>query len=264
MKLVTLTAALLAFLGSSARAYILVEDIPKLTQDMLHQIANYAQYLEQTAQQILTVENQVTQIEYQLIAMERVGTPSYYVNMLHLDELVSTASELASGVGQTASEFQQAANGVSALGYTAGGLYSNLTGSLDRWGNPVRYDTDAFRKFGAVNDMADAYDRELRSYNQQSASLQQQLQEATARLNQESTQEGRARLHAQIEDIHTEIDASGHHLAGVGQRVLVQQALNQNDASRVMEAQRQQRIQEREQDVNSFARNLGNWIGGAP
>ncbi|MBV8226931.1 MAG: hypothetical protein JO232_17260 [Verrucomicrobia bacterium] len=247
-----------------AKGYVLVEDIPNLTNNAINEVKNYAQYLSQTANQVTQITNQVTQIENQVVALERFGNPLYYVNMLGLSSFMATASALTSGVGQTISGYRQAANGALALGYTANGLYSNLTGSLDRYGNPVRYQTDAFRKFAAVNDMVEGYNTQQRTFNAQMASLQQQLTTAMQNLNAASTQMETEKYAAQVSAIHAQINALTQTTNLTGQRAAVQQLSNQNDAARVQEASRQQEIQERQEDLQNEATGFSRLIGGAP
>jgi hypothetical protein len=254
------TAMLLC--GEHAKGYILVEDIPNLTNNAIDEVKNYAQYLSQTANQVTQITNQVTQIENQVIALERFGNPQYYVNMLGLSSFMATASVLTSGVGQTMSGYRQAANGALALGNTANGLYSNLTGTLDRYGNAVRYNTDAFRKFSAVNDMIEGYNTEQRMFNTQMASLQQQLTTAMANLNAASTQMETEKYAAQVNAIQAQINALSQTTNLTGQRASIQQLSNQNDAARVQEANRQQEIQERETDLQNEARGFANLVGG--
>jgi hypothetical protein len=253
-----LTAML--FCGEHAKGYQLVEDIPNLTNNAINEAKNYAQQVSQTANQVTQITNQVTQIENQVIALERFGNPQYYVNMLGLSSFMATASVLTSGVGQTISGYRQAANGALALGYTANGLYSNLTGTLDRYGNPVRYQTDAFRKFAAVNDMVEGYNTQQRTFNAQMASLQQQLTTAMQNLNRASTQMETEKYAAQVNAIHAQINALTQTTNLTGQRAAVQQLSNQNDAARVQEADRQTLIQEHEEDVKQLATGLGGFL----
>jgi hypothetical protein len=255
---IVVTAILLC--GEHAKGYVLVEDIPNLSTNIVNEAKNYAQYLSQSANQVTQITNQVTQIENQVIALERFGNPQYYVNMLGLSSFMATASVLTSGVGQTISGYRQAANGALALGYTANGLYSNLTGSLDRYGNPVRYQTDAFRKFAAVNDMVEGYNTQQRTFNAQMASLQQQLTTAMQNLNRASTQMETEKYAAQVNAIHAQINALTQTTNLTGQRAAVQQLSNQNDAARVQEADRQTLIQEHEEDVKQLATGLGGFL----
>jgi hypothetical protein len=268
VRAVILACALLV-MGGKANAYILVEDIPALTHSILNEIRNYAQYVQQTLNQFTQIENQntmifnqVKQLVNQATAMNRFGIPSYYVDILDLRALTATASTLTNGVGRTVEEFRQAASGVEALGYTANGLYSNLTGTADRFGNAVQYDVNGFRKFAAVNQMYDAYGQETATYNREMASLQQQLTAAEQSFNHAGTHMDTLKYAGQVEMIKGQMAALGDRLNAAGQRVVVQQAMNQNDAARVQEAQRQQEIQEREADLQNYTNWAGNYIGG--
>jgi hypothetical protein len=242
---------------SRAGAYQLVEDIPSIVQQSANQLRNYAQYISQT-------QNQLTQIANQVMALQRFGNPQYYVGLLHLSDFMATASALSSGIGNTLATYRQMANGLQALSYTGNGLYSNLTGMLDRYGNPVRYQTDAFRKFQSVNDMVESYTAGQRTYDSQMSSLQSQLATAMQNLNRASTQMETEKYAAQINGIHSEINALGHTTNLEGQRVWVGQLANQNDAARMLEAQRQQQLQERSQDLQNEAHGFSRLIGGAP
>jgi len=256
------TAMLLC--GGQAKGYVLVEDIPGLTNNVVNEAKNYGQYVTQTANQLTQITNQGTQIQNQITALQRFGNPQYYVNMLGLSSFMNTASVLTSGIGNTLSAYRQAANGLQALGYTGNGLYSNLTGSLDRYGNPVQYQPDAFRKFAAVNDMVEGYNTQQRTYNAQMASLQQQLTTAMQNLNAASTQMETEKYAAQVNAIHAQMNALTQTTNLTGQRAAVQQLSNQNDAARVQEANRQQEIQERQEDLQNEATGFSRLIGGAP
>ena len=245
-----------------ARAYQLVEDIPNLVQNSANEVKNYAEYVQTVSNQVTQITNQMTQIENQVIALKRFGDPQYYVNLLGLSSFMNTASSLSSGIGQTISAYRQAANGMQALGYTANGLYSNLTGTLDRYGNPVRYQTDAFRKFSTVNDTVEGYNTQQRTFNTQMASLEQQLTRAMQNLNSAATQVETQKYAAQINGIHAQMNALTGTTNLAGQRAAVQQLSNANDAARVQEASRQQEMQERATDLQNEANGFSALIGG--
>ncbi len=256
MKKILLIAIVLLGFASKGSCYLLVEDIPNLTHSITSQIENYAKYLQE-------VVNQITQIENQITALTRFGNPQTYVNLLELQDFQATASVLANGVGETIQQYRSLANGVSALSYTGNGMYSNLTGQLDRWGNPVQYNTSYFNKFAAVNSMVDDYGTQQQTYNTQITSLLQQLKTALQNLNSDPSQMGTQKYEAQINAIHAQINALNANSQLYGQRITVQQTANQNDAARMVEAQRQQLIQERETDLQNEAHQFGNFIGGS-
>lgn len=257
-----LVLILLAACTEVGKSYLLVEDIPQLTTNIVNEVKNYASYLQQEANQVTQITNQISQIENQVVALERFGNPQTYVNMLGLGQLMASSAALVGGIGETISAYRQAANGLMALGYTGNGLYSNLNGMVDRFGNPVRFDSNAFRKFSAVNDMVDAYGTQQQVYNAQMASLQQQLTTALEQLNADSTQMGTAKRHAQIDAIAAQINALGRTSQLSGQRIQAQMFSNQNDAARTQEASRQQELQERQTDLQNEASGLGRFIGG--
>ncbi|MBV8226944.1 MAG: hypothetical protein JO232_17325 [Verrucomicrobia bacterium] len=258
------------FVASQAKAYLLVEDIPQLTQGAVNEARNIAQWTQQTLNQGTQIRNQftqitqgTTQIENQVTQLARLGDPAYYVHLLNLDSFVATGSKLTGGVGSLISAFRQEANGLGALQYTGNGIYSNLTTRLDRFGNVIAYQQDAFKKFGALQTMVDSYNTNQQTYNAQMASLQQQLTSAMQNLNSAGDQISRESYGAQVNGISAQINALAHNTSLSGQAVAIQHAANQNDAARVQEANRQQMIQERQEDLQNTAGGYSTWLGGS-
>jgi len=233
----------------------LVEDIPNLTHAIISDIKNYAQFVEQTLNTAQTVENQVTQIE-------RFGDPSYYVNILQLNPILGTITQLKNGIGETIADVRQAANGADAIAYTADGIYQDLTGRVDRFGNPIQWNTDAFRKFQTVNNMVESYNTQQGTFNEQMAVLQQELATALQNLNADKTQMGSMKFEAQIHAITGQMNALSQTTNLGGQRMQIQQYSNQNDAGRTAEADRQQEIQERIESLQAETATFKGLIGG--
>jgi hypothetical protein len=247
-----------------ASCYLLVEDIPNLTHNITSQIENYAKYVQEVTNQITQITNQVTQIENQVQQLTRLGSPSYYVNMLGLNSFTASVSQLSSGVGQTIQQYRSLANGASALSYTGNGLYSNLTGTVDRWGNPVQYNTQDFTKFATVQQMTEDYSKQQQNFNTQNTSLLGQLLSTLQKISSETTQIGSEKLVGQVHGINGQIIVNQANAQLAGQRLQAQQIANQNDAARVLQAQRQQEIQERQMDLANEAAQFGSLVGGAP
>jgi paraquat-inducible protein B len=248
---------------AQAHAYLLVEDIPQLTQGAISEVRNYAQWLQQTANQVQQINNQVVQIQNQVTALTRFGNPAYYVNLLNLDSFKATASVLSSGIGQTMNAYRQVANGLTALGYTGNGLYSDLVGAVDRYGNPIQFNMHAFNKFAVVDNMLDSYNTQQQTYNAQMASLQAQLTTALQNLNSAPDHMTAQKYAAQVNAISAQIQALGHTTNLTGQRAAIQQLANQNDAARTQEASRQQRNQEMQTDLQRQEQGFQNLIGGS-
>src|ERR1700722_404817 len=89
---------LLMSLAPRAHATLPVSVVADVTATV-NQIVNYIQYINQTLAQWDAVANQVTQIENQLIQMERFGYPQTYINLLKLDQFMAASTQLAYGVG---------------------------------------------------------------------------------------------------------------------------------------------------------------------
>lgn len=269
MKRALLILALSVCFSGHARAYLLTEDIPNLTNNIISEIKNYAQIVQQTwnqvtqiNNQITQINNQVTQIQNQVTQLARIGNPQTYINVLHLADFMATASALAAGIGNTLTQIRAAANGVAALGYTGNGIYSNLSNTLDRFGNPVQYTTDNFRKFDAVNQSYTNFDASLRTYNQQAGSLQSQITAAMNNANGAGDLITSIKHLAHLVGIGAQINALGNTAILSGQRLTAQHQMNQNDAARGQEAQRQQQAQERQTDLKQMASRWGQWVGG--
>jgi len=258
------------FVAGQAKAYVLVEDIPQFTQNAVNQARNFAQWTQQTLNQGTQIRNELTQItqgatqiENQVTQLARLGNPAYYVNLLQLNDFLAVSSKLTSGVGSVISAYRQEANGLAALQYTGNGIYFNLTTRLDRFGNVIQYQKDAFKKFCTLQTMVDQYTTNQQTYNAQMASLQQQLTTAMQNLNNAGDQISRESYGAQVNAISAQINALAQNTSLSGQGVAIQHAANQNDAARVQEANRQQMIQEREEDLQNTAGNYSAWLGGS-
>jgi hypothetical protein len=262
VKRALLVAAAFLAMGNPSDATIAVIDYTSILNNITAEAKNYLQYVTEVENSYQQIENQYTQIIGMYDQLRRFGDPAYYINLLNLNSFTSSASSLSGGIGHTVSQIEQTANGVAALGYTANGIYSNLQGMVDRFGRPVQFNQDAFRKFSTVQYGADAYDQQLRTYNTQIASLEQQLTYATNQMNADSSAEGRARYQALMEGIHAQIDALNGQTQAAAHRVLIQQAMNQNDAARTAEAERQKEAQERKADLEGEANGLSGLIWG--
>lgn len=261
MKVILLVIILSFWKVQNSEALVLVEDIPHLTQSIISQIANYAMYVQQYYQGLTQILNQATQIENQVIQLTNYGNPNYYVNMLNLGPLLNSVGQLQQGIGNQIAFYREASNGLSALSYTGSGLYSNLIGMKDRFGNPINWETNSFRKFGAVNSMLEDYNTSENTYNVQMKMLQQDLAAAVQGMDADRTERGEMRYGHKIVAISAQMNALGHTTNLAGQRLSAQQMANQNDSARVQEATRQQKIQESREDLQNQASGWAHLIG---
>lgn len=203
-----------------------------------------AKWVQSISNQVEQIVNQVTQIMHQVEMLERLGNPSYYVNMLGLNQILSSINRLEGGVGSVLSEVQASANGFSALRYSAQGLYSDLTQMRDQFGNAVHFDEAAFRKFGAVYDLSNTYNTYLQGYNQNAQKLGQDVQATMNKLNAESTQIGAEKLRGQIQALQWQQQAAADQAKIAADKVIVQKALNETNNAQMLEALREKQFQD--------------------
>jgi hypothetical protein len=83
------------------------------------------------------------------------------------------------------------------------------------------------------------------------------------KLNAASTQMETEKYAAQVNGIHAQINALTQTTNLTGQRAAIGQLSNQNDAARVQEANRQQEVQERQEDLQNEAAGFSRMLGGA-
>jgi len=254
MKIILKFLLVLIFIVSgsySAHAMISVYDAINTAENVIQQvvdrvvqaaqhaedIAKYAQMLENQTQQIAQL---TTMISQNVQALERLGNPQTYVNMLSLNTILADIQRTMNGVGTTVAGFQQTANGFMALKYTANGLYQDLSQLKDQFGNPIQFQSSNFTKFAMVQNMYQSFNTEMTQANQALASLLQQKQQILQQLNSASSLIETEKLKSQLQATEANINNATARLNMYSQKITVQHMANQNDAARVQEAQKEQ------------------------
>jgi hypothetical protein len=254
MKTILKLLLVLIFIVSgsySAHAIISVYDAINTAENVIQQvvdrvvqaaqhaedIAKYAQMLENQTQQIAQL---TTMISQNVQALERLGNPQTYVNMLSLNSILADIQRTMNGVGTTVAGFQETANGFMALKYTANGLYQDLSQLKDQFGNPIQFQSNNFTKFAMVQNMYQSFNTEMTQANQALASLLQQKQQILQQLNSASSLIETEKLKSQLQAAEANINNATARLNMYSQKIMVQHTANQNDIARVQEAQREQ------------------------
>jgi hypothetical protein len=228
---------------------ILQQVIGQVKQQLQH-AEDLAKYTEMIQKQTQQIQQLTTMINQNVEQLRRIGDPNTYINMLGLDTLFNEMSRIKNGVGTTIAEFQQTADGVVALKYTANGLYQDISKMPDRFGKTVQYEARSFKRFGSVQDMYRSFNTELEQANQSLAALYQEKQNTLQQLNSAGSLIEVEKHKAKLQAVQTSIDNVAARMNMAAQKVLVQHAANQNDQARMQEAILQQRLQEAaEQDL---------------
>jgi hypothetical protein len=232
-------ATLVVFDPISTAQNVVQQVIDRVVQAAQHaeDMAKYVQMIENQTQQIAQLTTMISQNVQQL---ERLGNPQTYINMLSLNTILADIQRTMNGVGTTIAEFQQTADGVMALKNTANGLYQDLSQLKDQFGNPIQFQPNMFTKFGVVQNMYQSFSTEMTQTNQALAILLQQKQQILQQLNGASSLIETEKLKSQLQAVEANISGATARLGVYSQKIMVQSAVNQNDAARVQEAQRQQ------------------------
>jgi hypothetical protein len=226
---------------------IATQIVGQVRQELQHteSVAKYVEMIRKQTQQIQQLTMMINQNVEQL---RRIGDPNTYINMLGLDTLLNEMSRIKNGIGSTVAEFQQTADGVMALKYTANGLYQDLSKMPDRFGKTVQFDANSFKQFGAVQDMYRSFNTELEQANQSLATLYREKERTLKQLNAAGSLIEVEKYKAKLQAIQASIDNATARPNMAAQKVLVQHAANQNDQARMQQAILQQRLQEVEEE----------------
>jgi hypothetical protein len=257
MKLGRIIAAAVFFwiLGSTGEATTVVHDpihtVLNIAQQVYGQVKQELQHAEDITKYTTMIQKQLEQIDQltniinqDIEQLRRFGNPDTYINMLGLDELFAEVNKLRSGVGKTVSDFSSMANGIAALKYTGQGLYQDLSTLADRFGRNVSYNAQSFKKFGALQDMNDDYNRQLNSVNQSFNRLEYDLRDTAGQLNSAGSLVETQKLQAKLQALQGALESDMNRASLAALKVLVQSEVNRNDQARVQEAVRQRHLQE--------------------
>ena len=223
-------------------------------------ITKYTTMIQKQLQQINQLTNIINQNVEQL---RRFGNPDTYVNMLGLDDLFEEMNKMKAGVGRTAADFTETANGIAALKYTGRGLYQDLSEVSDKFGQKVQYETERLRKFGVVQDMYEDYNNQLFAVNESFARLEDEVHNTAHLIDTAGSLVETEKLKAKLHAVQGTLDANMQRATLAALKILVQAESNRNDQARAQEASRQRRIQEMSME-NQELRELGGKLLGPP
>jgi hypothetical protein len=203
-RLIAAVALVLIATSSMSSAYLLTEDIPNLLQNILNYIKQGLQYASQLETQFAsqtTALNSITQIEQQLLQLERMGDPKAFVNLPGVQQIallgqiyqqaeidVAHLSSLANpaSVTVTYNQILQQYGQTAFSGFTSGkGIKFGVPTGL------IQFQQSAF-------DVANAAQQTISTLNQQKLTLTKQRDSAIASESAATDTETRTRYHNQV------------------------------------------------------------------
>jgi hypothetical protein len=215
----------------------------QVKQELQHveDVSKYTTMIEKQVEQI----NQLTSIiDKDVEQLQRFGDPNTYINMLGLDALLVEVNKVKAGGGKTVAEFRKTADGTTALKNTGKGLYADFSGMPDRFGRPIHYSTDNFKKFGVVQDMYEDFDSQLKGANQSLSKLENEVAQTASQINGAGSLVETEKLKGKLQAEEGTVNANLQRATLAALKILVQGESNRNDQSRALEADRQRKAQE--------------------
>jgi len=215
----------------------------QVKQELQHteNVSKYTTMIQKQVEQINQLGNIISQDAEQL---RRLGDPKTYVNMLGLDDLLDEVNKMKAGVGKTVEEFRQTADGLTALKNTGEGLYEDLSGMPDKFGQQVRYTTENFKKFAVVQDMYEDFNQQLNGANQSIGRLESEVANTAQQINGAGSLVETEKLKAKLQAVEGAVNTSMQRATLAALKILVQGESNRNEQTRAQEAVRERKAQE--------------------
>jgi len=234
----------------------------QVKQELQHteNVSKYTTMIQKQVEQINQLGNIISQDAEQL---RRLGDPKTYVNMLGLDDLLDEVNKMKAGVGKTVEEFRQTADGLTALKNTGEGLYEDLSGMPDKFGQQVRYTTENFKKFAVVQDMYEDFNQQLNGANQSIGRLESEVANTAQQINGAGSLVETEKLKAKLQAVEGAVNTSMQRATLAALKILVQGESNRNEQTRAQEAVRERKAQEMETENQQLYLLGGKLLGPA-
>lgn len=229
----------LAVIGLSpdkANAQFIVEDPVAIAQSAVQHSIELAQYVEMVSNQVEQINLLTSQLNEVTAYVEAFGDPSSLLNITGADKIISQLRLPSSG--QLLGELQRASSGATSLTNTGGGLFRPIE-SINISGVEVPRHEDLYRKYGALEDTESNY----RTVHEESAdrikTLKEDISDTTRALQSATTDAEVQKLQGTLASQNAQLAALQGDVQNAATQVLVQDALNRNDAEKQEQAQRE-------------------------
>lgn len=209
-----------------------------LSEEMhLEDLTKWVQSIENQVQQINTLTQELQQVQAYVKAF---GDPEKLTSIVGADQLISSLQQ--SGVGQTIGEIQQAVSGVQALQNNANGLYQSLGSTFQTPGGAqVPFAEDLYRKFGAIQQGVENFQKVTDDVLSRRESLRQNIASTTAQLQAATTDAETQKLSGVLTGYTTELQAVDHEIDQAAAQVSTQDIANRADREKQEQARREER-----------------------
>lgn len=230
-----------AMLPLSAHAQFIVNDPVAVAQSAVQHTIELAQYVEMVSNQVEQINLLTSQLSEVTAYVEAFGDPSSLLSITGADQIIGQLRLPSSG--QLLGDLQRASSGATSLTNTSGGLFRPIE-NIDISGVQIPRHEELYRKYGALEDTESNY----RTVHEESAdrikTLKENISETTRALQSATTDAEVQKLQGTLASQNAQLTALQGDVQNAATQVLVQDALNRNDAEKQEEAEREKNAAE--------------------
>jgi hypothetical protein len=250
IRLILCGAALLPF---TAHAQFIVEDPAAIAQSAEEHLAEIVKFKKMIGNQVEQIDLLSSQLQQVTAYTKAFGDPSSLLKIAGADQVISQLRQQSSG--QLLSDLQRSSSGTSSLTNTSGGQFRPVE-NIEINGVEIPRHEELYRKYGALEDTEANY----RTVHEASAARIQTIKEnisnTTAALQSATTDAEIQKLQGTLASQNAQLSALQGEVQNAAVQVIVQDALNRNDAEKQKQAEREKSAAEWGITNNSFDRIL--------
>jgi len=214
------------------------------------QTANHLEVLRHWAEELERLNRQIRQLDDQLAVQRRIrdviGDPSAAGAQVVLRDLGLT--DLARTYGDTWREVRRLSAAMDSLRRTADRIYASLDDRTVMGRDFVRTSLP-YRRFAVVENAADNLEAVAEQTDQRSIALQSELADTLQRLQQAETQADVDKLAVKVAALNGQLTHLAAQRRQAAEQVLLQQALNENQAAKERQDLLEKQIAEERQSL---------------
>lgn len=241
MKTIHLIFCGTAIMPLSANAQYIVNDPVAVAQGAVQHAIELAQYVEMVGNQVEQISLLTSQLGQVTAYVDAFGDPSKLLNITGADEVIKQLQ--LPPAGRPLGDLQKTSSGAASLKNTSGGLFRPIE-SIDINGVQIPRHEELYRKYGALEDTESNY----RTVHEESAArirtLKENISETTRALQSATTDAEVQKLQGTLASQNAQLAALQGEAQDAATQVLVQDALNRNDAEKQEEVRREKNAAE--------------------
>jgi DNA repair exonuclease SbcCD ATPase subunit len=235
--------ALLVFVPAPrSDAYLLTEDIPNLTHNIVSQVQNLAQYTATVTNTLHTYTTTAQQLQQFYNYLSMFGNPAQVAGMLGLSQEYRLLNGLRNA--QTIQQAMSSLNGASSYSYTGNGVFAPLA-TVNQWGQAIQRTAQAYNPYALVEKSFQQYQTTASQVAQNQTTLAQEYQNTLNQITSATSAAQVEKLAQKAAAIKALMDANQAQVNNAVSQVGATSQMIQVEAQKQAQAQMEQYLQQR-------------------